>query len=194
MEVPRLQAGQWVGAAFLFAAVFVARISSTTFQRRQGPDEFVGQGGAFHTRDGIDVYTDGAPNRLFRVLEVIDKEVYGSTTAVVLLGNQWSESAIVSQTKKQGGGAVILVWSEQEIAGYASSYSYAGGMGSGGGSTRTLASKKAVVIKYLDDGDVSRATIEPSAFDGRLYKLSTGEVYCGRLTYSGTGKGRLKVC
>ena len=99
-------------------------ISHTTFRPWDGTDEFVGEGGAYEHRDGIDVYTSGWPARRFRILGVADSSVLSSGTAVALGGSWWSTSMLVNEAKKQSGDAIVLVAAGQQIISQSSHTTY----------------------------------------------------------------------
>jgi len=133
-------------------------ISTSNFQSWSGPAEFEGQGGAFTTKDGIDIYSAGAPRRKCRILGIIDTSTMSSAEMMVLFGNAWSASALVKEAKARGGDAVILTDDRNRLLGWSTSGSATayqhGNTGTAYGSAQTSANvsrdRVAVLVKYAD--------------------------------------------
>lgn len=109
-------------------------ISTSSFQKWQGPSEFVGQGGISRTVDGITIWQHGTPDRKFKLLGIVDSKVLSDPVAVVLFGDSWSDNALIAEAKRQGGNGIISL-----------SSGIVGGQGFG------MMGKRAAVIKFLDD-------------------------------------------
>jgi hypothetical protein len=103
------------------ALLLTACISTSHFRSWDGPAEFEGQGGAFATKDGIDIYSAGAPNRKCRILGIIDSSTMSSAEMMVLFGDSWSTSKLVKEAKARGGNAVILTDDRVKLLGWVSS-------------------------------------------------------------------------
>ena len=88
--------------------VLTGCISTSHFQAWSGPTEFEGHGGAFTTRDGIDIYSVGAPNKKCQILGVITTSTTSRASLIALFGNSWSTSSLVKEAKARGGNAIIL--------------------------------------------------------------------------------------
>jgi len=70
-------------------------ISTSHFQTWSGPPEFEGQGGSFITKDGIDIYSIGTPNKKCQILGVISTSTMSRADLMMLFGDSWSLSAMV---------------------------------------------------------------------------------------------------
>jgi hypothetical protein len=101
--------------ATLLSLLLIGCISVSNFQAWDGPAEFEGQGGAFTTKDGIDIYSAGAPKRKCRILGVIGTSTMSSAGMMVLFGNSWSASALAREAKAHGGNAVILTSDRMQL-------------------------------------------------------------------------------
>jgi tetratricopeptide (TPR) repeat protein len=121
-------------------------VSSTSFQKWDGPNEFTGDGGSYITKDGIDIYTLGEPNKKFSIIGTINHNMIADGTVIALFGDSWAYSNLAKEAKKQGGDAVILLNSKSKIVSFT-------GQGS-------ISSSKtqAVVIKYMRQSDSSPAS------------------------------------
>lgn len=156
--------------------VLTGCISISNFSAWNGPAEFEGQGGAFTTKDGIDIYTAGTPNKRCRILGVINTSTMSTAEMMVLFGNGWSVSTLVKEAKRQGGDAVILADDRARILGWTSSGAatayQTGSTATAYGSSQTSANvsrdRVAVLVKYL--GNVQ----EPSEADMTATKKLIG--------------------
>lgn len=90
-------------------------MSTSHFQAWSGPQEFEGQGGAFTTKNGIDIYTAGSPNKKCRVLGVINSKTISSAGLMAVFGNSWSVDPLVNEAKKRGGDAIILTDAKNQL-------------------------------------------------------------------------------
>ena len=95
-----------------------ALYTQTSFSEYRGPSEFAGRGGTVKTVDGIDVWTSGEPDRLFRVLGIIDQSHYNNRSVMSLIAGATKDSAIVATAKKYGGDAIIFLGSDSVVTGY----------------------------------------------------------------------------
>lgn len=100
--------------ALLFGAATTG-CAQVDYQPYEGRDATVeGQGGTRRTAAGIDIWSNGAPPRRYKVLGVASVELgegIGHQTMV--------DSALVSQVRKAGGDAAILVGSDRSVSGIA---------------------------------------------------------------------------
>jgi hypothetical protein len=121
-------------------------ISTSHFQSWSGPTEFEGNGGAFETKDGIDIYSYGTPNRKFRILGVINTKTISRADLMMVFGNSWTVSAMVKEAKTRGGNAVILADDKTQMW-------LAGGNDANGNTqvTENLSRDRvAIIVKYCD--------------------------------------------
>jgi len=132
----------------LTTLILTGCLSSTDFQPWQGQREFVGKGGACTTKDGIDIWTVGEPQGRFEVLGVAENTVISDGLTVMLLGDWWSNSAIVDKAKELGADAVIFAGPNQIKTHSRETYDHA----TGGQQTVStgIGNKKAILIKYLE--------------------------------------------
>ena len=103
-------------AAFaLLLGTALAGCAQVDYQPYEGRDATVeGRGGTRRMAAGIDVWSNGAPPRRYRVLGVASVELgegIGHQTMV--------DSALASQVRKAGGDAAILLASERSVLGIA---------------------------------------------------------------------------
>ena len=121
-------------------------VSSTSFQKWDGPDEFTGEGGSYITKDGIDIYTLGEPNKKFSIIGTINHNIFavgGWSALIALSGDSLAYSALAKEAKKQGGDAVVLLNSKSKIVGFSR------------GESMSSSKTQAVVIKYTKQSDSS---------------------------------------
>lgn len=151
----------WAFVTSLLSLVLTGCLTTSDFQAWDGPPEIEGQGGAFITKDGIDIYSAGAPKRRCRVLGIISTSTMSSAEMMALFGNSWSASGLAKQAKARGGNAIILTDDKNKLLGWSSSgtatgYQY-GNTATAYGSSRTHAQvsreRVAVLVKYLDAKD-----------------------------------------
>jgi hypothetical protein len=112
-------------------------VSSTSFQKWSGPNEFTGEGGSYITKDGIDIYTLGEPNKNFSIIGTINHSILTNGTVIALFGDSLTYSALAKEAKKQGGDAVVMLNSNSKIV----SLSAQGSISS--------SKAQAIVIKYI---------------------------------------------
>jgi hypothetical protein len=87
-----------------------------------GPSEFVGNGGAMQTVDGIDFYVSGQPAGRFKVLSIIQGSYYrGGNLLMSALSEQKATDGIVKEAKAEGADAVIVLSSEYQVLGSSTS-------------------------------------------------------------------------
>ena len=154
---PRQEFG-FVLSTILLSFLLTGCISTAHFQAWNGPAEFEGQGGAFTTKGGIDIYSVGAPKRKCRVLGVIGTSTMTSAEMMALFGDSWSASKLVKEAKARGGNAVILTDDQVKFLGWAStgtSTVYQNGntataYGSSQSSANVSRDRVAILVKYVD--------------------------------------------
>lgn len=140
-------------------ATLLSACASTTYKEYVGGREVTGQGGTREMIEGVEVWENGAPNRPFRVIGIIDDQRGGG-----VIPRMSRLSDIAKRTKEAGGDAAIIYQEGSEIAGFisnsyssttGSAYAY-GNRISGSASTSTNGytapvtrlNTKAAVIKY----------------------------------------------
>jgi hypothetical protein len=130
-------------------------LSISHFQAWDGPTEFEGHGGAFITKDGIDIYSAGTPKKKCLVLGVIDSQTLSSAELMSVFGNSWSVSPLVKEAKKRGGNAVILTDDRSQM------WLSSGYDANGNRQTTTDVSRNriAVLVKYV--GEVQEQNLTP---------------------------------
>lgn len=117
--------------------IIMGCVSSTSFQKWAGPNEFKGEGGSYITKDGIDIYTLGEPNKKFSIIGTINHSMLSDGAVIALFGDSWTYSNLAKEAKKQGGDAVIMLNSKSKIV----SLSAQGSISS--------SKAQAIVIKYI---------------------------------------------
>lgn len=131
-----------------FVSIITGCMSTTSFQKWSGPNEFCGNGGSYVTEDGIDIYTTGDPNKKFLILGIVNHSILAGGEAIALFGDSWVYSALAKEAKKQGGDAVIMFSSKSNVISPARS------------NCGSVASSKsqAVIIKYIRQRNTSPKT------------------------------------
>jgi hypothetical protein len=132
--------------------LLIASCSSTKFTEYQDSNIIQGQGGAVRTVKGIEIWTDGSPNRKFKVIGVIDHtQRHGrGLVGMMMQSTQRSlDSQLAAETKAHDGDAVVIVQQDRRLDDIG---------GSGGGTdwdngARHGHSTKVFVIKYVDAGN-----------------------------------------
>jgi hypothetical protein len=128
---------------------------------------FEGHGGVVRSVNGIELWTDGSPDRKFRILGVVAVK---PGTALRLPGplNELAqagqliksspESHLASEAKAHGGDAVIIIQNSRQYAGF-SDPENATGAGNEAESSQSETSAKhghvreAYIVKYVEGGD-----------------------------------------
>ncbi len=126
--------------------IIMGCVSSTSFQKWDGPNEFTGAGGSYFTKDGIDIYTLGEPNKKFSIIGTINHNMLAPGEVIALFSDSLAYSNLAKEAKKQGGDAVIILNSKSKIVSF-----------SGQGTTAS-SKTQAVVIKYIRQRDASPAS------------------------------------
>jgi uncharacterized protein YbjQ (UPF0145 family) len=145
----------------LMLGMFAGCISTSHFQAWSGPQEFEGKGGAFETKDGIDIYSSGTPYKRCQVIGIITTTTISRADMMMVFGNSWAVSSMVKEAKARGGNAVILADDKTQTW-------IAGGTDANGNSTVTenqARDRVAMIVKYL--GDVESQTLTPE-IEGKL--------------------------
>lgn len=140
-----------IAISAVFLAVLLNGCTSTTYKEYVGGREVKGQGGTRELIEGVEVWENGAPNRPFRVIGIIDDHRGGG-----VIPRMSRLSDIAKKTKEAGGDAVIVYQEGSEIAGFISD-SYSSTTGSAnvygsrvGGSASTSTSGYSVPVTRLD--------------------------------------------
>jgi hypothetical protein len=136
----------------ILIVMFSGCVSTSHFQAWSGPTEFEGQGGAFVTKDGIDIYSVGTPNKKCQILGVINTQTFSRASLMMLFGDSWTESAMVNEAKARGGNAIILANSKTQMW-------LSGGNDANGNSqivTDASSDRVAILVKYV--GNVEKQT------------------------------------
>lgn len=147
-----------LGIFIVIPLLVLGCVSSSNFKAWDGADVYEGQGGAFETKNGIPIYSVGAPTRKFKIVGVIESTVASSGEMMAFYGDSWSFGALSKEAKQQGGDAVILISDENQLLGYSSNTSGSlhqrGNRYSGTAVTKSRANvakkSSALVIKYID--------------------------------------------
>jgi hypothetical protein len=155
-------------ALLTLAVLLVVSCSSTSpkFTEYRSDNVMQGQGGSVQTIDGIEVWSDGAPNRQFKVIGIIDiAQNHGhGQTGRGLIGKvaqltqsspdeQSVDEQLVSETKAHGGDAIIMAQPGQTPDSLLSTESKTPTADSGSvGSEKKGHTTRAFVIKYVDIG------------------------------------------
>lgn len=105
-------------SAALATSILLTGCASVDYMQYSNSNQvLIGQGGAFTTYDGMEIWKNGAPDRPFRILGMISSSITNGIGAETML-----ESAVVSRAKKEGADAIIIVDSQNQ----AGSRSYSG--------------------------------------------------------------------
>lgn len=99
--------------ALLLISAALAGCASTKYKEYVGGKEVVGTGGAREMIDGMEVWSEGTPNRKFRVVGIIDDERPGG-----LIPRATRMSDIVKKAKESGGDAIIVYNEGSQVAGF----------------------------------------------------------------------------
>jgi len=101
---------------------------------------YSGTGGTVDVVGGVDVYSYGEPARKFKIIAVLNNHMLTSATFNAILGSTIVESSMASKAKELGGDAIILRGSSESGLGVDQN-----------GSMTTSATRKAIVIKYVEN-------------------------------------------
>jgi hypothetical protein len=148
------------------AATLMTSCSSTQFTEYRSNEIYQGRGGAVRTVGGVEIWSDGLPERKFKVIGQIEDTQRdtmngnGLLTGMLQQSMQSSsrDSNLASQAKSHGGDAVIILKQGDSLRGYAISGnatlnnygSYQAGSFSGTASARYNHFTTAFVVKYLE--------------------------------------------
>ena len=140
-------------------AAVLAGCATTTYKEYVGGKEVTGTGGAREMVDGMEVWTEGMPNRPFRVIGVIDDTRGGGRLP---MASRLSD--IAKKAKEANGDAVVIYREGSEVAGFvnnsfgtanATAYrsgnvvnAYGSGQSTAFSAPMMRMSTKAAVIKY----------------------------------------------
>jgi len=139
--------------------MFSGCISTANFQEWSGPPEFEGKGGAFVTKDGIDIYSVGTPNKKCKILGVIHTQTLSRASLMMVFRDSWSTSALVKEAKARGGNAVILADNNTQM------WLSSGNDANGNSQIATDASsdRVAILVKYVGDVQEENVSAEIEA-------------------------------
>jgi len=129
--------------------------SALDFKRFYGRDAVVeGRGGEMESIEGVDYWTNGDPPRRYKIIGYIEDRRHASG----LIGMARLKSLpkqVARMGKENGGDAVILVSSENDVVGYASNTTVTGSGNTayGSGTTVPVAKRESrfAVIQYLPE-------------------------------------------
>jgi len=121
--------------------------TSTRFSEYHGPDaDKIGTGGTKRVVKGMDVWSNGDPDRPFRVLGLISQNFRNNGSPMAAIAGLNREAALVAEARKQGGDAIIYIWAQSKNTGLS-------GKMDNYGNIRTRSTSRTafevVVIKYL---------------------------------------------
>jgi hypothetical protein len=132
----------------------LAGCASTNYQAFEGPDTTrLGHGGTRKTVDGVDIWDNGDPPRLYQILGYIDDSRMSGPLHIAM-----RDGEIAKKVKESGGDAAIFISSQSQLAGIVSSgsatgYSYGNqtsAFGTGFSAPASRSISKYVVIKYVN--------------------------------------------
>jgi len=103
-----------------------AAYTQTRFLNWQGDQTYVGSGGGFEERDGLEIWSGGTPRRPFEIVGLINQSHYDNHSVMSTLAGMNLEGEIVDTAKANGGDGIIFVSRSSEITGYSTT-----GYGSG---------------------------------------------------------------
>ena len=132
--------------AILLSFLLTGCISVSHFQAWNGPAEFEGHGGAFITKDGIDIYSSGEPFRKCRILGVVNTSTMSRAELMAVFGDSWSISTLLKEAKRRGANGIMLGNDKQNswVTGGTDA------MGNYQTSTDVARNRVAVLVKYVD--------------------------------------------
>jgi hypothetical protein len=133
----------------LFFVPFVSSCGpSISYSEYRGGDVLQGKGGTVEAVDGMDVWTNGTPDRKYRILGVIDYEctapspnspkVFSLSGPGLISLKDW-RAEVLAKARVYGGDAILLIERER----YATSVSEMG-------SVSSQLRSKWHVVKYMD--------------------------------------------
>lgn len=151
----------------VLAACFLASCASTDkdFTAYKDNTIFLGHGGVVRSENGIEIWTDGSPDRRFRIIGVVAIKnsagqklpLPGILSQLGQLAQSSPESHLVSEARAHGGDAVIIIQNQPSHDGFAGSESGTGGDNAASGtenSDGSTSSKhghttEAYIVKYV---------------------------------------------
>lgn len=96
-----------------FLAAVLSGCATTNYKEYVGGREVTGTGGAREMIDGMEVWSEGTPNRSFHVVGIIDDTRPGGPLPMA------SRLSDIVKKAKEAGGDAVLVYSEgSEVAGF----------------------------------------------------------------------------
>lgn len=142
-------------AALFALLVFSASVLALDFKRYYGRDAIVeGRGGEMEQIEGVDYWTNGDPPRRYEIIGYIEDRRHASG----LIGMARLKSLpkqVARMAKENGGDAVIMVSSGDDVVGYASNAGATvnGNTAYGNSMTVPVAKRESrfAVIRYLPD-------------------------------------------
>jgi hypothetical protein len=128
---------------------------------------FEGHGGVVRSVNGIELWTDGSPDRKFRILGVVAVKQGTTLRLPGLLDTlaqsaQWMQSSpeshLASEAKAHGGDAVIIIQISRQHAGFSDPESGTGAdneaeFSQGETSPKHGHVREAYIVKYVEGGD-----------------------------------------
>ena len=105
--------------------------TQTNFSEWRGGGAYVGQGGAVKTKDGIEIWTHGAPDKPFEVIGLIEQNHYDNNSVMSTVAGMNLEGEIVAKVKESGGDGIAYITRDTQITGYTTTgQAYGSGTGS----------------------------------------------------------------
>jgi hypothetical protein len=104
----------------------------------------MGKGGSKRVASGLDIWISGEPDRPYRLLGLIDQSNFNDNSALSVMAALGADSAIITEAKKQGADALIVIANNTSFQGYnlnPNSYGY--------GSTLSSNNRRYAAVKYL---------------------------------------------
>jgi hypothetical protein len=154
----------------VLAAFSIASCASTDkdFTAYKDNTIFLGHGGVVRSESGIEIWTEGSPDREFRIIGVVAMKnsagkslplpgMLSQLNQLGQLAQSSPESHLVSEARAHGGDAVIIIQSKQSHDIFASSESGTGGDNAAGGAENSDGSPspkhgqatEAYIVKYV---------------------------------------------
>lgn len=145
-------------------SIFLFGCATGTVMKWTGQSEFVGQGGAMQTIDGIDFYMSGEPAGRFKVLSIIQGSYYrGGNVLMSVLSEQKAIHGVVKEAKAEGADAAIVLSREYQVLGSSTS-------GSGSGTVQGTATSFGPMTSFngTENVNYSSSTVIHGAQSGSI--------------------------
>lgn len=129
-------------SAMMASWTFLSGCATGTVMKWTGPEEFVGQGGAVQSKEGVDFYMSGRPAGTYKVLSIIQGSYYrGGNLLMSALSEQAAMNGAIKEAKAEGADAIIVLSSNYEVLGTSTTgnaYGTINGTANSNGSVTTI--------------------------------------------------------